>query len=260
MPSMATNKPRATGTPSSVCVRVTRACNAHCGFCLAPPTAHQVRLGDLVRGLEWLAQVGVSKIQLCGGEPTIRRDLPEIIGAVHRLGFACSLTTNGILLRPEVLEHLQLAKAAVKVSVHGPEALHNAMLGRDCYQRVTQNIRALREADVQVAMQTVITRRLPDAYRYTIELCRELGVKKLTLMPFVPRGRGVENAGEYQLSAAQRTDFFRDVRAVRNDPGTQLDVHIVDLWTRDYYVVETNGELTIQRETDAADGIVASVW
>jgi molybdenum cofactor biosynthesis enzyme MoaA len=239
---------------------VTRACNARCGFCLAPPTAHQVKLDDLVRGLEWLAQLGVRKIQLCGGEPTIRQDLPEIIEAVRRLGLACSMTTNGIILRQQVLEKLRPARAAVKVSVHGPEALHNEMLGRDCYVRVTKNIRALRQAGVQVTIQTVITRKMPDAYRYTIELCRDLDVNKLTLMPFVPRGRGVETADEYQLSQAQRATFFKDVDTLRSELGGEMDVHVVDLWTRDYYVVETNGQLTIQRETDAADGVVARAW
>jgi MoaA/NifB/PqqE/SkfB family radical SAM enzyme len=248
------------GAPSSVCVRVTRACNARCRFCLAPPTGDAVAYGDLVRGFEWLAGLGVAKVHLCGGEPTIRRDLPEIIDAVDRLGFRCALTTNGILLRAALLKRLKSAGVTVKVSVHGPAPIHDSMLGVECYDKVTGNIRMLRSAGVSVALQTVVTRRWPDAYRHSIAFCLEVGIGKLALMPFVPRGRGVGTAGEYQLSPAQRAEFLGGIADARHRLAGRLDVRLVDLWTRDYYVVETDGQLSIQRETDAADTTVTSVW
>src|SRR3954447_7802388 len=50
---------QAGGMPKSVCLRVTRACNAACDFCLAPPDGVHVPLERVLRQVGWLASRGV---------------------------------------------------------------------------------------------------------------------------------------------------------------------------------------------------------
>jgi molybdenum cofactor biosynthesis enzyme MoaA len=245
--------------PSSVCLRVTRACNARCGFCLAPPTGHGVTYMSIQRRLRWLAAEGVHKVHLCGGEPTIRRDLPEIIRDVRECGLVCAMTTNGILLSPVVLEQLRIADAKVKVSVHGPKALHESILRRNCYEQVDRNLARLLEAGVTTGIQTVVTRRLPDVHNWMIDYCLQRGIRKLRLLPFVPRGRGLQAADLYQLSPEQHEHLETSVSEARRQLEGRLDVDILDFWIQDYYVLETDGQLQIQRETDTADSTIAHV-
>ena len=63
------------------------------------------------------AGAGVSKIRLTGGEPTLRRDLVELTGALRALPgvSGVGLTTNGLTLSRK-LEALQAAGAAPPVS------------------------------------------------------------------------------------------------------------------------------------------------
>jgi cyclic pyranopterin phosphate synthase len=46
------------------------------------------------------AQIGIEQIRLTGGEPTVRRDLPELIRMLREIAGlqSLSLTTNGVLL------------------------------------------------------------------------------------------------------------------------------------------------------------------
>ena len=57
-------------------------------------------------------RAGVTKIRLTGGEPTVRRDLPEVVAALSALrplGLEeISMTTNGIALK-RMLPALQVA-------------------------------------------------------------------------------------------------------------------------------------------------------
>lgn len=245
--------------PTSVCLRVTRACNARCGFCLAPPRGHGVAYESIQRRLRWLASAGVRKVNLSGGEPTIRRDLPDIIAEAHDCGLVSAMTSNGILLPTALLERLRLADTRVKVSIHGAQPLHDAMLGRSCYEQVDGNVRRLLDAGVSTAIQTVVTGRQPDVHERMIDYCLERGVRKLRLIPFVPRGRGLQLADSYQLGVAQREQLETAVGTARHVLEGSLDVRVLDFWVNEYYVLETDGALQIQRERDAADSTVAYV-
>jgi MoaA/NifB/PqqE/SkfB family radical SAM enzyme len=73
--------------PQMVCFRVTRFCNAHCSFCLAPPDGgRHPSASTLKNRIDWLLARGVESIHFCGDEPTIHRQLPELIAYVYSRG------------------------------------------------------------------------------------------------------------------------------------------------------------------------------
>lgn len=81
---------------------VTEACNFRCVYCLPDGYRKQaphdfLHLDEIARLARAFAELGVSKMRLTGGEPTVRKDLTEIIGAVASTpGVAkVALTTNG---------------------------------------------------------------------------------------------------------------------------------------------------------------------
>jgi molybdenum cofactor biosynthesis enzyme MoaA len=68
---------RAAAAPLSVIVQVTKRCDFSCGFCsetlqMADPPLDQL---DIIRA----NLAGVQRVLLSGGEPLLRRDLPEIV-------------------------------------------------------------------------------------------------------------------------------------------------------------------------------------
>ena len=94
-------------TACCVLLNVTNRCNQHCPWCFAEAgelKANDVygsepALADIGRWLDLLTELGEERkfnIQLSGGEPTVRGDLPEIIGLCRKQGFEyVQLNTNG---------------------------------------------------------------------------------------------------------------------------------------------------------------------
>ena len=87
-------------------IEVTERCNLHCRFCFADakglvgdePSLENIRM----RYESILRTSGACNIQLSGGEPTLRDDLPEIVRMGKELGFSfIQLNTNGIRLAQE---------------------------------------------------------------------------------------------------------------------------------------------------------------
>lgn len=86
-------------------ISITDRCNFRCVYCMPEeatfaPRAHILSYEEIVRLAELMTRLGVDKIRLTGGEPTVRRDLPTLVRALHALpGLRdLSLTTNGARL------------------------------------------------------------------------------------------------------------------------------------------------------------------
>ena len=92
----------------------TKGCNFRCPFChnseLLDGTAEPVMTQqELLVFLEKRKGL-LDGVCITGGEPTLQKDLPELLGQIKQLGYAVKLDTNGY--RPEVLKTL-VAKGLV---------------------------------------------------------------------------------------------------------------------------------------------------
>lgn len=88
-----------------VVLEVTNRCNLSCPVCFASAGA-AVAEPDLTTIREWYQTLmdsgGPFNIQLSGGEPSLRDDLPEIIRLGHAMGFEfIQMNTNGVRLAAE---------------------------------------------------------------------------------------------------------------------------------------------------------------
>jgi cyclic pyranopterin phosphate synthase len=90
----------------SVRVSVTDKCNFRCTYCMPAEGLEWLRRDEILsfeeiaRLVGVLAAMGVSEVRLTGGEPLVRRDLPELVRMLAATPGVddLSLTTNGVLL------------------------------------------------------------------------------------------------------------------------------------------------------------------
>ena len=90
----------------SLRVSVTDKCNFRCRYCMPAeglewlPRDEVLSFEEIARLVRVLAGMGVEEVRLTGGEPLVRRDLPELVRMLARIAGVTdlSLTTNGVLL------------------------------------------------------------------------------------------------------------------------------------------------------------------
>ena len=97
-------------------VEITNSCNLSCPICFAQSNEENVDISPSVADLKSIfkdmAAQGNTFIQLSGGEPTLRDDLPEIIEAAKEVGAkTVQLNSNGLLFakNPELAKSLREA-------------------------------------------------------------------------------------------------------------------------------------------------------
>ena len=103
-------------TTCCVLLEVTQRCDLRCAFCFAEAGAQRSADPDLATIKQWYQRLldagGPYNIQLSGGEPTLRDDLPDIIALGRELGFTFfQLNTNGLRLARD-RAYVQRLKAA----------------------------------------------------------------------------------------------------------------------------------------------------
>lgn len=91
---------------SDLRVSVIDKCNFRCTYCMPAeglpwlPREEILTTFEIERLVRLFVGLGVQEVKLTGGEPTVRRELPEIVRRIRALGeeLDISITTNGYLL------------------------------------------------------------------------------------------------------------------------------------------------------------------
>lgn len=91
-------------------ISVTDRCNFRCVYCMPReffgrdhaflPRAELLTFEEITRLVEVFTRLGVEKVRLTGGEPLVRRDLPDLVAQLAAIPGVrdLTLTTNGVLL------------------------------------------------------------------------------------------------------------------------------------------------------------------
>lgn len=258
MKGLADKKP-INSLPEQVCFRVTRSCNARCGFCLAPPDGAQPDFQTLTQRIDWLIAHGVSIFQVCGGEPTVHRELPQLIEYIHARGGKTRLTTNAIKVSDALITVLKTTGAEVKVSLHGDEVQHNRMTGVRSFAHTEKNLRRLIAARVPVSIQTTVVAGAEWVVDWMANYCQEQGLRRLSLMPFLPRGSGDDCKDEFGLSPQQRRRLRDHVKRLRHRYNGRVDIRWLDFNASPIHVVDADGSLVLEGASDAMDELLGHI-
>ena len=211
-------------------VSVTDRCNLRCVYCMPAEgikcVSHDdiLRFDEIVRICRIGAELGISRIKLTGGEPLVRRDLPELVGMLKEIpGIEqVTLTTNGILLKEQINELVSNGLDSVNISLDTLDAGH--------YRQITRTGRieeALAGLDAACSLPGLAVRvncvPLPssEAEEY-IRLALLAGDRRIDVrfIEMMPIGRGKESAGRSgEEILGILSDEFGEPEEVREQVG-----------------------------------------
>lgn len=150
---------------------ITPACNFRCSYCL--PHGYQADAGaagplsldELTRLLHGFAELGMHKLRITGGEPSVRRDLTEVlrtaaaVPSVQKL----AMTTNGTLLSKRLHEWMDAGLNAINVSVDSLDrALFARITGHDRLDDILHGVDMALESGLPTKLNAVLLRDVND--------------------------------------------------------------------------------------------------
>ncbi|GAC1361739.1 MAG: GTP 3',8-cyclase MoaA [Ktedonobacteraceae bacterium] len=109
----------------SMRISITDKCNFRCTYCMPAEGLPWLKKAEIFsyEEIERIARIsvaiGIEQIRLTGGEPLVRRDVPELVRELKKIEglHSLSLTTNGILLKQQAQALAEAGLTRINVSL-----------------------------------------------------------------------------------------------------------------------------------------------
>jgi len=191
-------------------------CNNRCAFCYQvgwrcdPAALPDPSFDTLSAKLKWGIVNGYDSVGFSGGEPTVRKDLPDLVSAARGLGYRdVAVTTNGRRFsdRGYARSLLSAGLTGIGWSLHGPSAdVHDELVGRSgAFDQVVAglgNVQALSLEAGNVINQNMfclLTRRNHATVAEVGDLGRRFGIRLLVLQPVIFSKANLSIASRFSL-------------------------------------------------------------
>ncbi len=173
------------------------ACNHRCFFCSVDFMGYQKNFIDtkiLKERITELGELGLKSIMFAGeGEPFLHKDLPSIIVHTKKSGIDVAITTNGVLMYPEVSDQIINSVEWIKVSLNAGSAETYAKIhgtGENNYNKVISNIeyavrkRSDLKSQCTLGIQILLVKENSHEVAALTRTAKKLGVDYIVIKPY----------------------------------------------------------------------------
>jgi 12,18-didecarboxysiroheme deacetylase len=188
---------------------VTPACNLKCQHCYAVTTDTTCDMLDHAAGvrlIDDLADFGCPVLLFSGGEPMTRKDLPDLITHAVGRGMRAVISTNGMLLTPELAaRYKELGLSYVGISLDGLRETHDRFRRQaGAFDAALAAVRLCRSIGLKVGLRFTIFKENAGDIPGIFKLMADEGVPRICFYHLVYSGRGAELASKDLDHAATR--------------------------------------------------------
>ncbi|NIP99126.1 MAG: GTP 3',8-cyclase MoaA, partial [Nitrospinaceae bacterium] len=136
-------------------ISVTDRCNFRCTYCMPADNVefmdrvHLLTFEEITRVVQVVSRLGIHRLRLTGGEPSMRKDLPVLIEMLSGVDGIddIAMTTNAFFLKEQAdsLRKAGLQRLNISLDALDPEKFKHVNR-RDCLQQVLEGIQASAQA------------------------------------------------------------------------------------------------------------------
>lgn len=214
----------------------TRRCNLKCVHCYAHaqdcehPGELTTEEGKVL--IDDIASFGAPVILFSGGEPLMRRDLPELAQYATNKGLRAVISTNGTLITPEKAGILKkIGLSYVGVSLDGMELTNDKFRGvKGAFAKALDGIRSCRNEGIKVGLRFTINKRNVGDVPAIFDLLEKEKIPRICFYHLVYAGKGSELIDE-DLTHQETRDIVNTIMDLTRDMherGFKAEVLTVD--------------------------------
>jgi Fe-coproporphyrin III synthase len=215
---------------------VTRRCNLKCVHCYAHAKNiafdNELSLSEGKMLIDDLSEFGVPVMLFSGGEPLVRKDLPELADYAVKKGMRAVISTNGTLITPQIAQTLKdIGLSYVGISLDGMEEINDRFRGvKGAFRSALKGIENCKNAGIKVGLRFTINKsnvgQIPDIFN----LLEEMDIPRVCFYHLVYSGRGSELVKEDLSHEESRkaVDLIMDLTKQLHDRNNPKEVLTVD--------------------------------
>lgn len=204
--------------PVIVSFAITRLCNLRCPHCYSDsvntPHPKELSTEEVMRVVGEIADAGARLIIFDGGEPTMRKDLVDLVGYARDVGLRPLLGSNAMFITEKLARDLrESGLRQVAVSLDGARAeTHDAFRGsRGSWKATIRGIKNLAKVGIPFQVAPCLHKRNWMELGQVVEIAKQLGALTVEVFDFVASGRGERFVSAYELSNKERKEVVKQI-------------------------------------------------
>jgi pyrroloquinoline quinone biosynthesis protein E len=218
---------------------LTYRCPLGCPYCSNPlemtAASGEMDTGQWLGLIEEAAAMGVLQIHFSGGEPTVRKDLEDMVARAEDLGIYTNLITSGVMTNRARLEGLaERGLQHIQLSFQGTEEAGADRIGgfKGGHVKKLETARLAVEIGLPLTINAVMHRQNMDDLESMIQMAVDFGAKRLEVAHVQYYGWGLRNRAALVPTRQQLEQATEIVEAARE---RLKGVLVIDYVVPDYY-------------------------
>ena len=200
---------------------ITDVCNFKCGYCL--PNGYQkdksdnrtfINIDEIGRLAKGLSELGVCKIRLTGGEPTVRKDFFDIVKILkNKSGIKkIVITTNGYQLNKIATKIAESGLDGINISIDSLDRkVFKNITGHDRLLEILEGIKNLQKLNFKnIKINAVLLKGINDTEKDFNEWAKFIEKNKVDFryIELMQTGNGLDYFKKYHVSAKVFTNYL----------------------------------------------------
>ncbi|MFO7860994.1 MAG: 12,18-didecarboxysiroheme deacetylase [Desulfosalsimonas sp.] len=215
---------------------ITQRCNLKCIHCYAHAKARQqdneLTTDEGKALIDDLAGMGVPVLLFSGGEPLMRKDMPELAQYAVEKGMRAVISTNGTLIDAKTAGILKdIGLSYVGISLDGSRDINDRFRGVDgAFDQALEGIRNAKQAGIKVGLRFTINRFNAEEIPALFDLLEQMDIPRICFYHLVYAGRGstLVNDDVSHEETRRLLDLIMDRTKDLHDRGKPKEVLTVD--------------------------------
>jgi 12,18-didecarboxysiroheme deacetylase len=215
---------------------ITRRCNLKCVHCYAHAKDqffdNELTTEEGKNLIDDLSRFKVPVLLFSGGEPTIRKDLPELAAYAVEKGMRAVISTNGTLITQQMARVLKdIGLSYVGISLDGMEKINDRFRGvKGAFRSALEGIKNCQNAGIKVGLRFTINKFNVAEIENIFNLLEDMDIPRVCFYHLVYAGRGSQLVEEDLTHDETRkaVDLIMDLTKKLHDKGKPKEVLTVD--------------------------------
>ena len=215
---------------------MTRRCNLKCVHCYAHAMdqsySDEMSTEQGRKLIDDLADFGVPVLLFSGGEPLVRKDLPELADYAVKKGMRAVISTNGTLITAKMARTLKdIGLSYVGISLDGMKEINDRFRGvKGAFEAALNGIQNCQSAGIKVGLRFTINKFNVEEIPRIFDLLEERDIPRVCFYHLVYAGRGsklVEDDLSHE-ETRRALDLIIDRTRALHEKGKPKEVLTVD--------------------------------